>query len=72
MSKALAWVTFGVFLAAWTPGYVYDDASLEPVVDRFARSLSDGVNAENVVDGWLGVVLDAMQPVSAGVWRETR
>lgn len=31
MSKLLAWVVFGIYLAAWTPGYLYDGDSLERV-----------------------------------------
>jgi hypothetical protein len=43
------------------------------VVDQFAGSLRDRVDSGEVVDGWVGVVADTMQPVSAGVWvRESR
>jgi len=43
------------------------------VVDEFAGSLRDQVDSEEVVDGWVGVVAETMQPVSAGVWvRESR
>jgi hypothetical protein len=38
------------------------------VVDQFAGSLRDQVDTEEVVDGWVGVVAETMQPVSAGVW----
>jgi hypothetical protein len=38
------------------------------VVDEFAGSLRDQVDSEEVVDGWVGVVAETMQPVSAGVW----
>ena len=43
------------------------------VVDEFAGSLRDQVDSEKVMDGWVGVVAETMQPVSAGVWvRESR
>jgi len=43
------------------------------VVDEFAGSLRDQVDSREVVDGWIGVVAETMQPVSAGVWvRESR
>jgi hypothetical protein len=38
------------------------------IVDEFAGSLRDQVDSEEVVDGWVGVVAETMQPVSAGVW----
>lgn len=40
----------------------------ERVADRFARSLRDDTDADVVVDGWVGVVIETMQPVSLGVW----
>ena len=42
------------------------DAQL--VVDEFAGSLRDRVDTEEVVDGWVGVVAETMQPAAAGVW----
>ncbi len=43
------------------------------VVDQFARSLRDRVDSGEVVDGWVGVVAETMQPAAAGVWvRESR
>jgi hypothetical protein len=43
------------------------------VMDRFAGSLRDRVDSEEVVDGWVGVVAGTMQPAAAGVWvRESR
>ncbi len=43
------------------------------VVDEFAGSLRDRVASEEVVDGWVGVVAETMQPAAAGVWvRESR
>ena len=38
------------------------------VMDRFAGSLRDRVDSEEVVDGWVGVVAETMQPAAAGVW----
>lgn len=38
------------------------------VMDRFAGSLRDQVDSQEVVDGWVGVVAQTMQPVSAAVW----
>ena len=43
------------------------------VVDEFAGSLRDRVDSGEVVDGWVGVVSETMQPAAAGVWvREPR
>ena len=38
------------------------------IMDRFAGSLRDRVDSEEVVDGWVGVVAETMQPAAAGVW----
>ena len=38
------------------------------VVDEFAGSLRDQVDSGEVVDGWVGVVAETMQPSAAGVW----
>jgi hypothetical protein len=38
------------------------------VMDRFAGSLRDQVDSEEVVDGWVGVVSETMQPRSVSVW----
>ncbi len=38
------------------------------VMDRFAGSLRDRVDSEEVVDGWVGVVAQTMQPASVSVW----
>jgi hypothetical protein len=38
------------------------------VMDRFAGSLQGGVDSEEVVDGWVGVVSETMEPSSVGVW----
>lgn len=40
----------------------------EVVMDDFAASLRDRVDDEGVVQGWVGVVTETMQPVSLGVW----
>jgi len=43
------------------------------VMDRFAGSLQDRVDSQEVVDGWVGVVSETMQPASVAVWvREGR
>jgi hypothetical protein len=38
------------------------------VMARFADSLRDQVDSEKVVQGWVGVVSDTMQPATVGVW----
>lgn len=38
------------------------------VTDRFADSLRDRVDSDEVVRGWVRVVSETMQPASAGVW----
>jgi hypothetical protein len=38
------------------------------VMDRFAGSLRDQVDSEQVVDGWVEVVAETMQPAAVGVW----
>lgn len=40
----------------------------QKVMDRFSGSLRDQVDPGAVVEGWVGVVSETMQPVSAGVW----
>ena len=40
----------------------------ERVMDEFAGSLREETNAEEVVDGWVDVVSDTMEPVTIGVW----
>ena len=42
------------------------------VMDRFAGSLRDQVDSQEVVDGWVGVVAETMQPAAAGVWVRQR
>lgn len=41
---------------------------VERVIDLFAGSLRDQVDADDVVDGWIAVVSESMQPASVGVW----
>ena len=38
------------------------------VMDGFAGSLRDQVDSDEVVDGWVGVVSETMQPAAVGVW----
>ncbi len=38
------------------------------VVDSFAGSLREQVDPEELVDGWVGVVSETMQPAAVGVW----
>ena len=38
------------------------------VMDRFAGSLRDQVDTGEVLDGWVGVVAETMQPATAAVW----
>ena len=38
------------------------------VMDRFAGSLQDRVDSDEVVRGWVGVVSETMQPASVAVW----
>lgn len=40
----------------------------EQVVEGFAGSLGDGIDSEGLVDGWVGVVYETMQPGGVGVW----
>ena len=40
----------------------------EQVMDEFAGSLRDEVDADEVVDGWVEVVEETMQPSAVGVW----
>ncbi|MGH8913955.1 MAG: hypothetical protein ACRDZM_05490 [Acidimicrobiia bacterium] len=40
----------------------------QKVMDRFAGSLQDRVDSEAVVQGWVGVVSETMQPASVAVW----
>lgn len=43
----------------------YDTAQ---VMDRFAGSIRDEVDTERLVEGWVGVIEETMQPSSVGVW----
>lgn len=40
----------------------------ERVIDEFAGSLRDEVDPDDVVDGWLDLVSQTMQPASLGIW----
>ena len=42
------------------------------VMDRFAGSLQDRVDSDEVVQGWVGVVSETMQPASVAVWMRER
>ena len=38
------------------------------VMDHFSATLRDQLDADQVVDDWVGVVSETMQPVSVGLW----
>lgn len=40
----------------------------ERVIDAFAGSLRDEIDPDDVVDGWVAVVSDTMEPATVGVW----
>ncbi len=40
----------------------------QKVMDGFSGSLRDQVDPVRVIEGWVGVVSDTMQPAAAGVW----
>lgn len=40
----------------------------ERVMDQFAGSLRDETKADDVVEGWVDVVAETMEPVAIGVW----
>jgi hypothetical protein len=40
----------------------------ERVVERFTGSLQDRVDPDRVLDGWVGVVAETMEPEIVGVW----
>jgi hypothetical protein len=40
----------------------------QKVMDGFAGSLRDEVQLQAVVEGWVGVVEETMQPAALGVW----
>ncbi len=42
------------------------------VIDDFTGHLRDWVDPEGMVDGWVGVVSETMQPASVGVWVRER
>lgn len=41
---------------------------MESVVERFASSLNEQVDLDQVAEGWVGLVAEIMQPSSANVW----
>ncbi len=44
----------------------------QKVMDYFSGSLRDQVDPVGVIEGWVGVVSNTMQPASAGVWVRER
>jgi hypothetical protein len=40
----------------------------QKVMDEFSGSLQERVDSEGLVEGWLGVVSETMQPSAAAVW----
>ncbi len=40
----------------------------ERVMDGFAGSLRARTDSNEIVDGWVGVVTETMQPCAVGVW----
>jgi hypothetical protein len=40
----------------------------ERVIDEFTATLRDRVDPEGVVEGWVGVVSETMQPTAVGAW----
>jgi hypothetical protein len=40
----------------------------ERVTDSYARTLSNEVNPERIVEGWVGIVSTTIQPATIGVW----
>ena len=44
------------------------EANYAGVMDDFAESLRDEVDAGSVVEGWVEVVEETMQPSTVGVW----
>jgi hypothetical protein len=41
-------------------------------MDGFSGSLRDQVDPVRVIEGWVGVVSQTMQPAAAGVWVRER
>lgn len=44
----------------------------EKVMDRFAASLRDRIDADSVADGWMAVVIETLHPASVGLWVRDR
>lgn len=40
----------------------------ERVIDGFVATMRDGADPESLVEGWVGVVSETMQPTSVGAW----
>jgi hypothetical protein len=38
------------------------------VIDGFSETLRDPIDSDQVVEGWVGVVSQTMQPSAVGVW----
>jgi hypothetical protein len=43
----------------------------EQVIEGFVASMRGRVDPEGLVDGWIGVATETMQPVSVGAWVRT-
>ena len=44
----------------------------QKVMDGFSGSFRDQVDPARVIEGWVGVVAQTMQPAAAGVWVRER
>lgn len=54
---------------AWVDRYFNRSTYVaEQVMDEFAGSLRDEVDADDVIGGWVEVVEETMQPAAVGVW----
>jgi hypothetical protein len=40
----------------------------ERVVERFSGTLQNQVDSDDLVKGWIGVVVETMEPSSVGAW----
>jgi hypothetical protein len=43
----------------------------ERVIDGFVSSMRDRVDPDGLIEGWVGVVSETMQPASVGAWVRT-
>jgi hypothetical protein len=41
---------------------------VEQVIGRFVVTLRDQVDPEGLIDGWVGVATETMQPSTVGAW----